>query len=177
MQTTGSRIALFGLIAVLASGSATAATTWIDCSGQMVTSKAGKEDPPAAAHDIYVVDDAAKTLYKYSDARKSTDLEPVTSFDDKQITWAEKADLGALDTNWQGHLDRTAMSLRIEYKQIPEMTVWTEQCKPTDAQPIATAIDTPAPDPASKPAAAPAAKPAAAPAAKPAAKPADKPKG
>lgn len=135
MRTSGGRIALFGLLALLTSGSAAAATTWIDCSGQMVTTKAGKADEPSAAHDVYVIDDTAKALFKYSDARKSADLEPVTAFDDKEIKWAEKPDLGALDSGWEGRLDRTAMSLRVEYHQIPETTVWTEQCKPTDPLP------------------------------------------
>ena len=155
-----------GLFAAAGLSAAQAATTWIDCTGQMVTTKAGKADAPVQVHEIYQIDDQAQGLFKYSEARKSADPEPVTAFDDKSITWAEKPDLGALDTSWQGKIDRASMALTAEYSQGPEKTSWTEQCKPTSAPQLATSLppdQPPAPTPASAPAdqkKAPATKPA-----------------
>jgi hypothetical protein len=142
-----------GLFAAAASG-AQAAQTWIDCTGQMVTTKAGKADAPVQVHEIYQIDDQAKGLFKYSEARKSADPEPVTQFDDKTIVWAEKPDLGALDSSWEGKIDRAAMTLTQEYTQGPEKTNWTEQCKPTSAPQLATSLP-PEPPPAQTPSSAP----------------------
>ncbi|HLG89305.1 MAG TPA: hypothetical protein VKZ79_19170 [Alphaproteobacteria bacterium] len=129
-----------GLLAAAGMSGAQAATTWIDCTGQMVTTKAGKADAPVQVHEIFQIDDQAKGLFKYSEVRKSADPEPVTEFDDKSIVWAEKPDLGALDASWQGKIDRAAMTLTQEYNQGPEKTTWTEQCKPTSAPQLASSL-------------------------------------
>ena len=165
-------VGMAGLFAAAGMTGAQAAQTWIDCTGQMVTTKAGKADAPVQVHDIYQIDDQAKGLFKYSETRKSADPEPVTQFDDKTIVWAEKPDLGALDASWQGKIDRAAMSLTQEFSQGPEKTTWTEQCKPTSAPQLATSLP-PEPPPAQAPL------PTSAPADQkkaPAAKPADKAK-
>jgi hypothetical protein len=140
--------AMAGFFAVAGAGPASAAASgWIDCTGQMVTTKAGKAGDPAQTHEIYQIDDAAKALYKYSETRKTADPEPVTGFDDKTIAWAEKPDLGALDSSWHGQLDRASLALTQEYKEGPETTNWTEQCKATTAPELATAIVQPTPPP------------------------------
>ena len=141
--------AMAGFFAAAGAGPASAAASgWIDCTGQMVTTKAGKAGDPAATHEIYQIDDAAKALYKYSETRKTADPEPVTSFDDKIIAWAEKPDLGALDSSWHGQLDRASLALTQEYKEGAETTNWTEQCKAAASAPeLATAIVQPTPPP------------------------------
>jgi hypothetical protein len=149
MTLSGKRTLAAAMLALFATAAgastAGAAATWIDCTGQMVTTKAGKADAPVATHEIYQIDDAAKALYKYSEARKSADPEPVTTFDDKAVAWAEKPDLGALDSSWEGHLDRASLALTQDYHQGPEVTNWTEQCKATTAPALATTIAEPTP--------------------------------
>src|SRR5271166_5217208 len=70
MNPSGNRAllaAIAGLLATAATGAtAHAADTWIDCTGQMVTTKAGKADAPVQVHEIYQIDDVAKGLFKYS---------------------------------------------------------------------------------------------------------------
>jgi hypothetical protein len=148
MKMAGRRVAFLcftGLgLTGLAWASPASAVSWIDCNGQAVSTTAGKAEPETSpAHDIYVLDDSIKGLFKYSPTRKMLDPEPVTAYDDKEIRWAQKPQLGALDAGWEGRLDRVALSLRIDYRKGPETTVWTEQCKPTDAQPTPSADATP----------------------------------
>ena len=113
------------------------ADSWIDCTGQMVTTKEGKPDQKTEdAHDIYVLDDAAKSLQKYSQTRKLIDPEPVTLYTMDEVKWVKKPSLGVLDPNWDGRLDRKTMALKLDYHVGPETTTWTETCKPTDPQPI-----------------------------------------
>ena len=163
-------VAIAGLFAAAGMSGAQAAQSWIDCTGQMVTTKAGKADAPVQVHEIFQIDDQAKGLFKYSDVRKSADPEPVTQFDDQTIIWAEKPDLGALDSSWQGKIDRATMALNQEYDQGPEKTTWTEQCKPTSAPQLVTSLPA-EPPPAQQAAPAPADQKKA-----PAGKPADKAK-
>ena len=139
MRDWGLRLSFCGLtgLLALAAGPAFAAMTWLDCTGQAVTTTAGKPDQQTSpAHDVYAIDDAAKAFYKYAEARKALDVEPVTAFDDAAIKWAEKPDLGALDTAWEGVLDRKSLALKLDYRKLPETTSWTEQCRATDPLPI-----------------------------------------
>jgi len=144
--------AFLAALAAFALSAPVHAASWIDCTGQMVTTTAGKPDQQTSpAHDIYALNDDTKTLHKYSESRKTTDTEPVTLYTMDEVKWAEKPNLGVLDASWEGRIDRKTMALKMDYHQGPETTVWTEQCRATDAPPMDTAAAAPeAPKPVSK---------------------------
>ena len=125
-------------VSAVAWASAAAAYTpnWLECDGQMVTTTTadGKaESTSAPAKDVYVYDDDSKNFYKYSETRKTTDVEPVTSYTDKEIKWSSKGS-SANAASWDGTLNRSTLALQIDYNERGTEIVWTQQCKPT--QPI-----------------------------------------
>lgn len=120
----------------LAASPVLAAETWIACEGKVTTTPKEGKPSVADAHDVYVLNDANKSLSKYSEPRKSADPVFVTGYDDKAVTWANAggAGTGSTAAAWEGRLDRAALSLKMTRTEQGESMVWTETCKPTNAK-------------------------------------------
>ncbi len=129
--------AVVGASAVAVANTASAYTPkWLECDGEAVTTTTanGKsETTTKPAKDIYVYDDDSKNFYKFSEKRKTHDVEPVTSYTDKEIKWSSKGS-SANDARWEGKLNRTTLALQIDYNERGTAIAWKQQCKAT--QPI-----------------------------------------
>lgn len=130
------RALLLGAALATMSAPAFAAETWIACEGTVVTKKGKDAGTSAAASDIYAFNDEAKVLYKYAPKRKSLDLVSTTAFDAKQIVWMNVGKgIGSQTAHWEGKIDRAKMALSLVREDGDEVMTWSQQCKPTSAQP------------------------------------------
>ena len=130
------RALAFGAALAMVCAPAFAAETWIACEGTVVTKKGKEAGTSAAASDIYAYNDDVKALYKYAPNRKSLDLVATTTYDAKQILWQNPGrGVGSQSVQWEGKIDRGKMALSLVRQDGDEVMTWTQQCKPTSAQP------------------------------------------
>lgn len=128
------RAALIGVVLAGVSTSAWAADTWLACDGSVVTKQLkGGESTAQTVSDVYVYNDELKKLYKYVPSMQALALLGITAYGDKQIAWSG-AEQGT--GTWQGTIDRPALSLKQTRDSVEDVMTWTEQCKPTSAQPL-----------------------------------------
>lgn len=117
--------------ALMVAGTASAAESWLQCDGTVVvTGGQGQTGARTPAKDIYATNDETRHLFKYSDARKTLDLVFVNEYGPKAITWSRPAGSTYGAVQWDGALDRNAMTLTLVRKERGEVTTWTETCKP-----------------------------------------------
>ena len=129
-KAVGLSVFLLSMLSILPR--AFAADNWIQCDGNVVTiGGAGGKEETKPVHDVFVIDDAAQQLFRYSDSRKALDLVFVTGYSPKQITWGSPAGASYGDARWEGRLDRATQALSLVRRQQGETMTWTETCKPT----------------------------------------------
>ena len=144
MRTLTALSCLAGAFLAAAASPASAAwnPNWIACDGQTVTTgtldgKPINETKPG--HHVFGYDDASKNIYLYSDARKSADPEPVTSYSDSEIKWGSHRMMGqSTGADWDARLDRKTMDLTLNYQEAGTQILWNEKCVPT-ASPLESA--------------------------------------
>ena len=125
--------ALSGAALAWAGPAAAYTPKWLACTGEITVTRPDAPPSKEAAEDIYVYDDDAKTLFKYFPARKSLAYLGPKSYTAGEIVWFGSSS-GIDATAWEGRLDRTALTLRLNYKSGAETRVWTQQCQPTAAR-------------------------------------------
>ncbi|MHB1207149.1 MAG: hypothetical protein ACYCZX_16385 [Rhodospirillaceae bacterium] len=105
---------------------------WLACTGDVTITPNGTSAQPSkeAAEDVYVYDDDAKTLFKYSPTRKSLAYVGANRYTDGEIAWTGSSS-GIDSSSWEGRLDRKTLGLSLSYKTAAETRTWAEQCKPT----------------------------------------------
>lgn len=134
------------LLVSTAHSSIAAPKDWIACEGTKVTTatKDGKPDTQTEpAQDVFALDDDTKNFFRYSESRKTTDVEPVTVYTPQEIRWGVPWSPTNSAPGWEGRLDRASMALTLNYRDPQSRIAWTEQCKPTQPRDSAvTALGT-----------------------------------
>lgn len=128
--------AVLSAATVLLSGLPSLAYTpqWLECTGeQVITTDGGATRQPVV--DIYVFDQDARNLFRYSVSQKHLSMVGAQP-SDKVLSWSGTGS-GVPASHWAGQLDLGSMSLRLTYENGAEKRAWVQSCKPTDPRPEA----------------------------------------
>lgn len=126
-----------GFFVLAGATGASAAPTWIECTGERVSErvvdgKTVRETGPI--RDYYIFDDANKTLSQYFEATKSRGLQKVTAFSPAEIKWAYRQ--APQEAHWEGTLDRAKMTVSVVRRQNEDIETRTATCKPTQPREV-----------------------------------------
>lgn len=124
-----------GLALAMQTHIAAAGDKWLACKGT-VTAVEQTGTTTDLSERVLAYNDELKTLHQWQDKKKAFSFIPTVTYTPEQITWGKPNALGFSGAYWEGKLNRSDMSLKIERTEGKpegglEKLIWNEQCAPT----------------------------------------------
>lgn len=109
---------------------AAASEKWLTCSGTVSKSdEAGITTD--ASHRVLAYSDDKKMLFQWGEQQKTLTPVSIVEYTPKQIIWGNMS--SGAQPKWEGKLDRSNMSLKMERIMGHEKHQWSERCSPTQS--------------------------------------------